>query len=333
VGLTIDPAPGRTYEQLQRDGRTGFSWALLGVVSALLLTFAILPLVVSVPFIAVYMAHGSDSTTALDKLDPDIVTPSFLAYLNLSLATAIPAALFVSWLVHGLRPGWVVSVVRRFRWKWLLTCVGIAALVLIVSVLVGSLVPQDPGSPALSSHLNPWTSETRDFLLVILFLTPLQAAGEEFLFRGYLTQAVGGLFHRRWVAVVVPALLFMLAHSAGTNISGTEFLGQPYPAMIDRLAFGLVAGTLAVVTGGLEAGIAMHVLNNFVAFGSALAFGDMTAALHVDTASWWDLVGTAIQSFGFLGLVLWAAKRQRVPTQTPPGLARRTDFRSSQATL
>ena len=34
-----------------------------------------------------------------------------------------------------------------------------------------------------------------------------------------------------------------------------------------------------ITTGGLEAGIAMHVLNNFLAFGAALAFGDMTTAL------------------------------------------------------
>ena len=31
-----------------------------------------------------------------------------------------------------------------------------------------------------------FTRETRDFLLVVLFLTPLQAAGEEYAFRGYL---------------------------------------------------------------------------------------------------------------------------------------------------
>ena len=32
-----------------------------------------------------------------------------------------------------------------------------------------------------------------------------------------------------------------------------------------------------ILTGGLEAGIAMHVLNNFLAFGLALAYGDMDA--------------------------------------------------------
>ena len=68
-----------------------------------------------------------------------------------------------------------------------------------------------------------------------------------------------------WWRSLVPAVLFALAHG----------LGQSVPIFFDRLAFGLVAGLLVVLTGGLEAGIAMHVLNNWVAFGLTLAFGDM----------------------------------------------------------
>ena len=94
--------------------------------------------------------------------------------------------------------------------------------------------------------------------VVILFTTPLQAVGEEYVFRGYLMQALGSLFGT-WVAVIAPALLFALAHGL-----------QNFPLFFDRFAFGLVAGYLVVRTGGLEAGIALHVLNNYVAFGFAL---------------------------------------------------------------
>ena len=69
---------------------------------------------------------------------------------------------------------------------------------------------------------------------------------------------------------MVPAILFALAHG----------LGQSAPIFFDRFAFGLVAGTLVILTGGLEAGIAMHVLNNWLAFGLALAFGDMGSSLN-----------------------------------------------------
>ena len=169
-----------------------------------------------------------------------------------------------------------------------------------------------PGqSGDVSGHANAFTSTTRDYLLVIAFLTPFQAAGEEYLFRGYLTQAFGGLFHRAWVAVLVPAFLFGLAHG----------LGQSVPVFFDRFAFGLVAGTLVVLTGGLEAGIAMHVLNNWLAFGLALAYGDMTSTLNPTGGSWWSIPVTLTQSLVYLGLA--------VAGGTPDGAAdrhQRADF-------
>ena len=99
-------------------------------------------------------------------------------------------------------------------------------------------------------------------------------------------------------AVLIPAVLFALAHGA-----------QDAPVFVDRLAFGIVAGILVIATGGLEAGIAMHVLNNFLAYGFALAFSDMTTALNPTGGSWWTLPTTLTQSLVYLALAIWAARR------------------------
>ena len=149
---------------------------------------------------------------------------------------------------------------------------------------------------------NDFTSTTRDFLLVIVILTPLQAAGEEFAFRGYLMQAFGGLFSSPVIAVALSSVLFALAHG----------LAQDLPVFVDRLAFGLVAGALVVLTGGLEAAIAMHVLNNFLAYGLALAFTDMSSALNPTGGSWWSLPGTLTESLVYLALATWWARRTGV---------------------
>ena len=98
--------------------------------------------------------------------------------------------------------------------------------------------------------------------------------------------------------MLLPAVLFALAHGA-----------QDAPVFVDRLAFGLVAGILVIATGGLEAGIAMHVLNNFLAYGLALAFSDMTTALNPTGGSWWTLPTTLTQSLVYLALAIWAARR------------------------
>jgi membrane protease YdiL (CAAX protease family) len=290
-----------------RWGPTGWwrplAGLLTGVVLILLAQFVLL-----VGFMLFFLVDGgdvADRTSALS--DTNHVTPSLLAYLNLSLAAAIPVALFLTWAFHRMPPGWVCSVAGRLRWRWMAVTFGLAFVALVATVIVGSFVPA-AGDPADSSGgLNSWSDTLRDFVVVIVLLTPLQAAGEEFAFRGYLTQAFGGLFAAfgprvaRAAAVLLPAVLFALAHGA-----------QDAPVFVDRLAFGLVAGVLVITTGGLEAGIAMHVLNNFLAYGFALAFSDMTTALNPTGGSWWTLPTTLTQSLVYLALAIWAARRMGI---------------------
>lgn len=300
------------YERLQERGPAGEWRPLAGVV--LLLVLFVVGQFVLVNLVALALAVGGDSASEVnDKLSGDTATPSFLAAVNLGWAAAIPAVLLVAWLLHRMAPGWVVSVAGRLRWRWLLACFGLALLALALTVAVSSVLPdQGTGSVDLGGATNPWTSTVRDFVLVVVLLTPLQAAGEEFVFRGYLAQACGGLTARfgavvsGTVAVAVPAVLFGLAHG----------LGQGLPIFLDRFAFGVVAGVLVLLTGGLEAGIAMHVLNNFLAFGMALAFGDMTEALTPTDGTWWALPVTLTQSLSYLALTLGVARRLGVRNRT-----------------
>ena len=111
-------------------------------------------------------------------------------------------------------------------------------------------------------------------------------------------------------SVLLSSFLFALAHGAGQDI----------PIFFDRLAFGIVAATLVVVTGGLEAGIAMHVLNNWLAFGAALAFGDMGSALNPTGGTWWSIPVTLTQSLVYLGLAWWVAHLMGIRRRTDPAV-------------
>jgi membrane protease YdiL (CAAX protease family) len=302
------------YHLIQRTvGRWGDGGWWRPVVGILLLLVMML-LVVQVGLIVALtiglLLTGSDDVQGdVERiLDTDHVTPGGLAYLNLSLAAAIPVVIVISMLLHRLRPGWVASVTGRMRWKWLLVCLGLSVLALFATLVVSSFLPAQGEGTDMSDSVNAWTPEIRNFLLVVVFLTPLQAAGEEYAFRGYLTQAFGGLFRNRAAAVLLPALLFALAHGA-----------QDLPVFFDRFAFGLVAGILVIATGGLEAGIAMHVLNNFLAFGLALAFSDMSSALNPTGGSWWNIPVTLTQSLVYLGLAIWMARRMGIATTVDRG--------------
>ncbi len=298
------------YHQLQRRGRPGVWRPVVGVLLLLFGLFVLAPFGAFAPVIAWLVATGQPVGAGLESVvDLDDVTPLGLAYVNIVLASAIPIAILINLALHGLGPGWLMSVARRIRWRFLIACLGLSVVALVATVIVSSVLPQ-AGGGELSTAANDFTSTTRDFLLVVLLLTPLQAAGEEFAFRGYLMQAFGGIFASRVVAVVLSSLLFALAHG----------IGQDLPIFVDRLAFGLVAGTLVLLTGGLEAGIAMHVLNNFLAFGLALAFTDMSSALNPTGGTWWSLPGTLTQSLVYLGLATWLARRMGLAVTAEPAI-------------
>ena len=304
------------YHLIQRTGAWGdHGWwrPIVGTV-AVTVGFFLVPAFLAIFFVLALVAGGEGVEDALDRVtNTDDVTPLVLAFLNVSLAAAIPLCMIVTRVLHGLTPGWLASVRPRIRWTWLLVTFGLAFVALVATVLVSILLPATADSGDVGGDLNSWTSTTRDFLLVIVLLTPLQAAGEEYVFRGYLAQSFGGLlaplgpWASRAAAVLVPAVLFALAHGA-----------QDAPVFVDRLAFGLVAGVLVITTGGLEAGIAMHVLNNFLAYGFALAYSDMTSALNPTGGSWWQLPVTLTQSLTYLALATWAARRLGIATTTTP---------------
>ncbi|WP_210648693.1 CPBP family intramembrane glutamic endopeptidase [Nocardioides sp. SYSU D00065] len=301
------------YHQLHRVGRPGIWRSLLGSVLLLVLVFALVPLVAGALALVLLLLTGDSMAEASAVLDvTEEVTPAGLALLNLVIASAIPATFLVTWWLHRLKPRWLSSVAPRLRWRYLLVCVGLSVVALLATVGVGLLLPVAPGEAPVGG-LNDFTARTRDFLIVILLLTPLQAAGEEYLFRGYLTQAFGSLVWARRLsqalAVLGPALIFALFHG----------LSQDWPVFFDRFAFGVVAGILVIRTGGLEAAIAMHVLNNFLAFGLALAFGDLTTALNASgPTSWWMIVSTLTQSLVYLALASWVAKAMGLVDAGPP---------------
>ena len=316
--MTVQHAPDfrPQYHELHRVGRPGWWRSVVGSVLLLVLVFGAVPLLFGLVVTGVLLAAGSSVAEATSALDvSQETTPLGLAVLNVVLGLGILATWFVAWLMHRLKPRWLSSIAPRLRWRYLLVCVPLSFVALFaslaVAVLFSSFFPVPEGQVP-EGGLNEFTARTRDFLIVIALLTPFQAAGEEYVFRGYLTQAFGSLFADRRVslvlAVLAPAFIFALFHG----------LSQDLPVFIDRLAFGIVAGILVIRTGGLEAAIAMHVLNNFAAFGLALAFGDLTEALTASAGgTWWTLPSTLTQSVTYLLMASWVAKAMGLVDRGP----------------
>ncbi|MEU6177479.1 DUF6223 family protein [Streptomyces coeruleorubidus] len=104
---------------------------------------------------------------------------------------------------------------------------------------------------------------------------------------GWLTQAVGAFFRSPWFAVIPQAVLFAAAHGWGTKWG---FIGL--------LVFGGVCGWLTIRTGGLEAAVALHALNNLLAFGVAAAFVDGLSSDETAADSPWQLALVDVATTG-----------------------------------
>jgi len=143
--------PGPAYHELQQAGRRGLWRPIVGSVTMLVVVFVLVPVGLLIPFAAWYAASGrpvGSSITALTDFGEP--TPAGLAYLNLTLASAIPVAWFLTRVLHGLGPRWLASVRPRLRWGYLAICLGLSLVALVATLVVSVALPDQGGaaSPA-----------------------------------------------------------------------------------------------------------------------------------------------------------------------------------------
>jgi hypothetical protein len=180
-------------------------------------------------------------------LDPVPLTWDGLLVTDLFLAVALPAVLLAWPLAHGVGAGPASSVDGRFRWPLLrrlsLVALGTAGLGLVLAC-AGAVLLAGRDVPGPVAEL-PWV------LVVGLLTLPVRAAAEEFLFRGYLSQAVAGWVGRPRAGTVAAAVVSALLWAAlGGLDDPAGFCG--------RVAVGLAASAAVALTGGLEAAVALH---------------------------------------------------------------------------
>ncbi|HYP46815.1 MAG TPA: type II CAAX endopeptidase family protein [Propionibacteriaceae bacterium] len=285
------PEDGVVYPQILRN-RGYIWWRSLAGVGLALSFFLLVQTLVSQIVVALSwtvagggLSYASYYTSALR-----FERPSGMLAANLGIATAIPIAWVLMGFIHRVKPRWLSSVQPRVRWRYLLLCLVIGVLALNGMVLLSNLV--EP-LPAFQLQQGFW-----GFLVVIVLTSPLQAAAEEVLFRGYLMQALGSLVAQPWFGVVVSSLVFALLH-------GTQNL----PLFLDRLAFGLLAAILVWRTGGIEAGVAAHIVNNIFAYVMAGLTTSVASLRAVQQITWVD-AAFDVAGFALFALLAYALARR-----------------------
>lgn len=300
-GSPFAPLPDdepRSYLHQMRTARYRW-WRPLLALAAGLGTFLAISLFLSI----VWLVLDPSMLETTDTADVDPVAPVTMLIGNLMLAGLIPATLVATRVGHWRPMGKVWSVAGRIRWRWL------GRATVVTTILWGAYLA---AAWVISGEQPSTRPDHWGWLLLITVLTtPLQAAGEEVAFRGGLMQGVGAWISRPVLALVVSTVLsaatFALAH---TSL-------DPW-VLLDLAGMATACCYLTWRTGGLEAAIVLHVVNNMiVVIGLTLLGGIQDAYVTDQTTSTADTAGLSVLATAIMtAILLWLARRSGIAPRT-----------------
>lgn len=227
------------------------------------------------------------------------MSPSLLLASNLAIGLLIPVSLGLQRLLFGQPGRWMHSVHGHFRWKLALTLAGVLIPVWIIYGIVWTMV--NPEAAGVSGP--PATLASTAVLFVIVLLTsPLQAAGEEYAVRGLLARSFGSFTTQRTVslllALLAPNLMFTVVHG----------LADPL-LVVYTFSAGLACAVVTWRTGGIEAAVVLHAVNNTTLFLVASFFSSEVTIDRSSDHGEAMLPGTLLMLLTAAGVWLWAQRR------------------------
>lgn len=195
---------------------------------------------------------GQSGTQTLDfvamGLDPNfglvlLILPFMVSFLL--------CYIFIKWM-HRRGFQQVVNGSDNFRWTKVWYAAGVWSVLMVVYLLFEYSI----NSENFIFQLN-WTSFL-PLVVVAILLIPIQTTFEEYILRGYFAQGIAGLTKSRWVAVLVPGLIFALLHAFNPEVEAHGF----WVVMPQYVTFGLLFGLIAILDDGIELAIGAHAANN-----------------------------------------------------------------------
>lgn len=227
---------GRTFEN--------YKWhkPLLTIIVTIII-YVILNTVVTAIFAGIYgdtfITNLSDTYEAMNMADATTI------YGFLVLILFIPSIYIASKIVKDRPFSSYASSRGGWDWKLYLKCLVIPIAIYVVMTLISVAVQ---GQAHGVNRLTPLVA------VVFIVLICIQSIAEEFLFRGIIMQTIGSWINIPAVAIIITSALFAALHPYNTIGVVTTFI------------VGVMLAVVAWKTNGLEAGSAIHSINNITSF-------------------------------------------------------------------
>jgi len=200
----------------------------------------------------------------------------------------------------------MMTAAAHFRWGYLgRTIFIIFAFYSSLSLIEYQFFPSEYDGLTLQTDMSVYLK----LLLITLILVPFQAAAEEFLFRGYLNQALIKYLKSPWVVFIITSIGFALIH--GWN---PEAEGQIGPYLASIFLFGFAMCVLLYFEGGIESAIGAHIANNIFVF-AILGYEDPSLpntalfTLGEPVIEWHDFAIELGITGVLIALIIWANRK------------------------
>ncbi len=276
-----------SYLDLAARGKTSAwryfaTWIVAFILAILLVVLVIVPMA---------LLHVVSKDFASQMQSPDHPL-SFYTGTGLTFACVMAGFAAAIAIFHKKSPRDIVG-----DWRWPLFALG--AGVWLVLLLVGTGI-----DVALRPDGFEWTASSLTVPVVFAALAGLavQTFAEEFIFRGYMTQAFLHWVKNPVVASVLSGLLFGVFH-----------IPNGIPQAFAATVFGMASAYVAIRTGGLAATYGIHLINNVFAAIIIVSTSDIfhgTPALwtqHTPELLWVDVAFECVA----LAVVLFVFNRRR----------------------
>lgn len=155
-------------------------------------------------------------------------------------------------------------ITTRAKVQWSKYWVGFAAYGILV--LAATAVDY-----FISSETYSFTFDASRFwiaLPIILIMTPIQAATEELVFRGYVIQSFGLKIKNALVLSIISGVIFTLPHMMNPEIFASNKQGvfSTICMILNYFVMGAALAIVTIKTNSLEAAMGAHAVNNLICF-------------------------------------------------------------------
>ena len=247
--------PGNPYEPKTYEYTTyprqfvSYRWykPLLTAFLAIIIAFAMMMVVFALAFMTAdtldFIDYISSITADFSTMDMYSLSGALMTWG--SIACILPAMAIANRIVYDRPFASMASSRGGWNWSAFFKCLGLAALVMGVPMVLQSVF----FPLGLSDHVIRFTLPG---VIAGVLLLPVQCVAEEYMCRGFLMQTFGSWFRLPPLAIILQAAVF-------TSLHMYDIYGMTSIAIM-----GLAMGIVTYITRGLEASSACHITNNMV---------------------------------------------------------------------